>query len=208
MLTALLLPIAPEIAGVQYRPQPAIHQRALAGDRPWPLREVGTGGVAMVSFIREAYGYPLFTVLQSTTFVPEAPFVKLMQQVKAGFGRTLSRLPVVFGVSRQTLYNWLEGETPKPAHHERLRQLAEAAAVFQEFGIKPTTPMLERTLAQGKNFLQLLAEGTNGKDAAKKLVRVVQRGNESRSKLDALLGGRKATLTSSDLGAPALDENV
>lgn len=201
-------PATADAAGVHCCPRSAIHARAVATGRPWPLREVGTGGVAVGLFIRDAFGYQPVTVLEPTPVVPEAPYAGLMRQVKAGFGRTMSRLPEVFGVSRQTLYNWLEGETPRPAYHERLRQLAEAALVLRELGIKPTTPMLDRTVAQGKTFLQLLADGADGRETATKLVRIVQRGNASQAKLDELLGGRRAKLSGSDIGAPSLDETA
>jgi transcriptional regulator with XRE-family HTH domain len=131
-----------------------------------------------------------------------------MQQVKVGFGRTMSRLPEVFGVSRQTLYNWLEGETPKLAHQERLRQLAEAAKVFAGLGIKPTPAMLDRTVAQGMSFIELMAAGSDGQETAKKLIRIVERGNDSRAKLDALLEGRRARLSAPDIGSPAFDEDA
>jgi len=197
-----------DITTIYGRPQVAIYGQPFDGDCPWPMREVGTGGAAFESFIRDVRGYQRITVLQSPAPVAESPYAMLMQQVKAGFGRTMSRLPEVFGVSRQTLYNWLDGETPRLAYQERLRQLAEAAVIFQELGIKPTTPMLDRTISQGKNFLQLLADGADGKETAKKLVRILQRGNESQSKLDGLLGDRKAKLLPSDIGAPSFDETA
>ncbi len=207
MLSLAFLPIPLE-STLLYRPQPAIHSRAPAGDRPWPLREAGTGGAAGAQFMLEAYGYQPVKVLKAPVMADEAPFARLMEQVKAGFGRTLSRLPAVFGVSRQTLYNWLDGDTPKEAYQERLRQLADAAAVFQGMGMKPTTAMLDRTISQGLSFLELLAEGADGKETAKKLVRVVQRGGEARSKLDTMLAGRKSSLTPADIGAPALDDTM
>ena len=52
------------------------------------------------------------------------------------------------------------------------------------------------------------AEGADGQETAKRLIRVVQRGDDSRSKLDTLLAGRKAKLSASDIGAPALDEDA
>ncbi|MFY8084063.1 MAG: hypothetical protein ACOVN7_10075 [Rubrivivax sp.] len=164
--------------------------------------------MASAQFVREAFGYQPYEVLEQPQVVEDAPYAKLMVQVKSGFGRTMSRLPEVFGVSRQTLYNWLEGETPKAVHQERLRQLAEAANVFADLGVKPTTPMLDRAVAQGKSFLQLMASGANGQEAAKKLIRIVQRGADSRAQLDALLEGRKAKLSASGIGAPALDEDA
>lgn len=208
MIGLFPVPASADFAAVHYRPLPAIVSRVQVLERPLPFLEVGTGGLPIESFVRLGIGYQLFVVLEQAPQAQETPYATLMEQVKAGFGRTMSRLPEVFGVSRQTLYNWLDGETPKAAHQERLRQLAKAAQVFADLGIKPTTSMLDRTLAQGKTFLQLLASGADGKDTAKKLVRVVQRGNDSRAKLDQLLAGRKAKLSTSDIGAPALNDDA
>lgn len=206
MIGFLPVPVSADFAAVHYRPQPAVVSRVQVLELP--LSEVGTGGLPLESFVRLGMGYQPFAVLERAQHVEQAPYAKLMEQVKFGFGRTMSRLTEVFGVSRQTLYNWLDGETPKAAHQERLRQLAEAAQVLADLGIKPTTSMLDRTVAQGKTFLQLLASGADGRETAKKLVRVVQRGNDSRVKLDSLLSGRKAKLSPSDFGAPTLDEGV
>ena len=152
MSAVLSVPPTADFAPVRYRPTQAIANRTHAVDRPFPYLVTGTGGLAGERFIRHGMGYRPFEVLESIQPIVDAPYVKLMEQVRAGFGRTLSRLPEVFGVSRQTLYNWLDGETPKPAHQERLRQLAQAAQVFIDLGIKPTVPMLDRTVAQGKTF--------------------------------------------------------
>jgi hypothetical protein len=154
-------------------------------------------------------GYQAVLLVVAPVQAPEpAPYAELMQMVKTGFGRTMTRLPEVFGVSRQTLYNWLNGETPKAEHQEKLRQLAAAARIFSALGLKPTSLTLDRKITQGKSLLQLLSEGADGRDTAKKLVRVVQRGNKARAKLDDLLGGRKARLDVSDMGTPSLDEDA
>lgn len=208
MIGLLPVPASVDFAAVHYRPAPAIYSRAQILERPLPFQVVGTGGLASVQFIREAFGYQPFEVLEQHAVIEEAPYAQLMRQVKSGFGRTMSRLPEVFGVSRQTLYNWLEGETPKVVHQERLRQLAEAAKVFADLGIKPTTSMLDRTVLQGKTFLQMMASGAEGQETARKLIRIVQRSNDSRAKLDALLAGRRARLSSDDIGAVALDEDA
>lgn len=208
MIASLFLaPATADLAAIHYT-QPAIICRAQVSDQPLPLLTVGTGGLAGELFILQGIGYQPYQVVEHTQVVEDAPYAKLMEQVKAGFGRTMSRLPVVFGVSRQTLYNWLNGETPKPAHQERIQHLADAAKVFAEMGFTPTTSMLDRTIVQGKTFLQLMASGADGKETAKKLIRNFERGSSSRDKLDKLLAGRKAPLTSSDLGVPALDESA
>jgi hypothetical protein len=120
----------------------------------------------------------------------------------------MTRLPEVFGVSRQALHNWLDGETPKPAHQDKIRQFAEAARVFSALGFKPNSLALDHTISQGKSLLELLRDGGNGRDAARKLVRITRRGIDSRAKLDELLGGRIARPEVSDMGAPSLNENT
>lgn len=201
-------PILTDFRPALYYPQPAVTRRADLMDSPWPIQEVGTGGIALGDFILNSCGYQPFTIIESSTVEQQAPHAKLMQQVKAGFGRTMSRLPEVFGVSRQTLYNWLEGETPKEKYRGRLFQLSQAAGVFAELGVIPNAIMLDRTVAEGKTFLQLMAAGADGKETAKKLIRIVQRGRETQAKLDALLAGRKAKLDASDIWSRSLDENA
>lgn len=177
-----------------------------AGDEPvhtmrrLPAQQVGTGGVASLAFVRQPYGYACFCIIDTTPPEPEAPFSRDMAQVKAGFGRTMSCLPGIFGVSRQTLYNWLNGEIPKVQHQKPLHQLARAATIFIELGFKATPAVLGRPIESGQSFIQLIAGGADGRDAAKKLVHVVQRGRDSRAKLDALLAGKKEKLDSSDFG--------
>lgn len=170
---------------------------------------VGTGGLETVMLLVSHLGYQTPTVrLGDLVAEPAAPFAELMQGVKKGFGRTVSRLPEVFGVSRQTLYNWLRGETPKPAHHDKLRELAAAARIFVEAGFKPTSVTLDKTIACGKSLLELLSEGASGAEMAQRLVSLARRGVDERLRLDALLGARKTpTLEPSDMGSPSLAED-
>ena len=172
--------------------------------RDWPFADIGragTGGVETVRFFVDRAGYPLFNVRRDAEPASPAPFVPLMQQVRDGFGRTMSSLPEVFGVSRQSLYNWLSGEVPSEPHHAKLQQLAAAAQVFLSLGFKPTAAGLGRTLSDGNSFLELIHHGHDGRDAARKLIRLTERGACSRRKLDELLAGRKAGLTAEDFGA-------
>lgn len=196
---------------VGYSVPPAIHWRAPVGAKP-PLAEIGTGGMASDTFYLNVIGYAPFLIVETTLASANSTaaglYAELMGQVKEGFGRTMSRLPEVFGVSRQTLYNWLDGDTPKPAHQNRLAELAEAARVFSEAGIRPTSLMLDRSLTNGKSLLQLLKDGADGREAALALVRVLKRGEESRTKLETMLGGRKGSLQASDMGAPSLSEDA
>lgn len=169
----------------------------------------GTGGFASADFYAKKRGYGnLYVEVVRQPAPALEPYAELMSSVRDGFGRTMSRLPEVFDVSRQTLYNWLKGETPKPEHQTRIRELAAAAAVFAQLGFKPTSNALDRSLLEGKSFLELLHDGGNGRELAQKLVRVERRGEDARAKLDELLEGRTARPTRDDLGASALNEDA
>jgi hypothetical protein len=208
------IPVADNISYVHYRAAAAIYQGVpVAEGRPLPyFGAAGTGGIESPDFIAKRQGYRLFAIIKADCVDSEeiyAPYARLMEEVQIGFGRTLSHLPAVFGVSRQTLYNWLAGETPKEQHREKLVQLAEAARLFTESGFKPTALMLERTISGGKSFVELLSEGANGREIAQKLIRIVQRGMAARDKLDILLGDRKASLLEiSDLGRQSFPDGA
>ena len=209
MLSALVMPSsAMDVSGSHYRAPPAIQNTVRVETRPWPVRNPGTGGLPLIELVRSDIGYSMVPVVVAVPHAVDMPFADLMQVVQSGFGRTMSSLPGVFGVSRQTLYNWLKGETPKVVYQERIRQLANAASLFQDLGFAPTTQALSRVLLNGKSFLLLVAEGADGKNAAKQLVSLVRRGDDSRARLNALVGGRRAELSAHDIGTPALDEKV
>ena len=186
-------------AYLAYRPAVAVYRRAIAADRPFPeIGATGTGGMARAVYFLTKQGYSTFEVVLPLENKDHQAFAQLMQVIKQGFDRTFSHLPSVFGVSRQTLYNWAAGETPKEAHQAKLTQLAAAAEVFLADGFKPTGTSLNRTIRGGKNFLELIALGTDGAVAAHQLIRIQQRGTVSKAQLNAVLGDRKAKLIEAD----------
>lgn len=202
-------------AHAYYKPIPAIYRQATTVAEGGPLPcfgGSGTGGVEDWKFANSRQGYSPYVILKLELQAAQdtyAPYIDLMKEVKTGFGRTMSHLPAVFGVSRQTLYNWLNGETPKEQHQGKLVQLAAAARVFTEAGFKPAALSLERTVAQGKSFVELIGQGADGKEMAERLVRIEKRGAAAREKLDALLGDRTPSRPDvADMGRPALNENV
>lgn len=197
---------------VYHRSVPAIYRQVPYVDGG-PLPDFGgsgTGGVEGSHFVLSRQGYSPYIVLKIGNAAPPdtyAPYTDLMKEVKAGFGRTMSHLPVVFGVSRQTLYNWLSGETPKQQHQAKIVQLAAAAHIFIEAGFKPSAQSLDRIVAQGKSFIGLIGQGADGRETAERLVRIEKRGAIARAKLDSLLGDRAPLRPGvPDMGRPAFNE--
>ena len=189
---------------------------SVAVGRPLPyFGGSGTGGTEDVRFILLRQRYSPFTVVNVENPKPveaashHAPFADLMKNIQSAFGRTMSQLPAVFGVSRQTLYNWLDGELPRDKHKDKIIQLAAAANVFAASGFKPTSLALERTVMQGKSFIALIGEGADGKEMAERLVQIEKRAADSRSKLNALIGEKTVERPHfSAVGRPSLNENI
>lgn len=174
----------------------AIHARAYVQEphdparSPYVLIYDGTGACTTLEFFQTRYTYPLFaTEAAKSDCAPDAPptYADLMNEVRDGFGRTLSRLTSVFGVSRRTLYNWIEGETPKETHRPKLTQLAAAAREFQAAGFTPTADVLDWALMRDKSFLELLEDGEQGAPLAKKLMRVVEHERTAKARLEQSL---------------------
>lgn len=197
-----------------YRPVPAITSQAtVAEGGPLPcFGASGTGGIEGVHFVMTRNGYSPFVIRKIETPSQQdtdSYFKDLMREVQTGFGRTMNHLPGVFGVSRQTLYNWINGETPKEQHQAKIVQLATAARAFAAAGYKPTARSLDRTIAQGKTFLELMGEGADGHQTAQRLIRIDRRGAVAREKLDVLLGDRLSSpFELADMGSPGLNEDV
>jgi hypothetical protein len=170
----------------------------------------GTGGNPDWYFWERRFGYGAIAVGKSARparAVSEAQ--QSMQTVREGFGRTMTCLPEVFGVSRQTLYNWLGGQkTPSPEYEDKIRHLAAASKRFMELGFKPTASHLKRSLAQGKSFLELVAAGGDGAMTADKLVKLVQRGQDSSARLEELLAGRRPSGRLTDALPPVMDDDA
>lgn len=175
----------------------------------------GTGGISDANFIARRPGHDLNwwgassknAPIKRIVLVAEKPScARLMKVIKDGFGRTFSHLPAIFGVSRQTLYNWLRGESPKEIQLAKLEQLASAAKVFSEQGFKVTAQALNRSLDRNLSFIELLAKGADGKSMAEKLIRLETTGQRKRQQLFELLGNAEIRDDEPDLIRNSFDE--
>ncbi len=155
------------------------------------IADVGTGGVRTGAYYEQKNGYN-FLLVKKRSDLPNSnnDVVQQITFIQQTFGRSMSRLTEVFGVSRQSLYNWKAGEQPKEKHLLKINQLVEAAKVFSENNFALSTQMLERKTSNGKSFIEHLREDGSGIDAAKSLIKSVVLTQKSKDKLAQLLGGR------------------
>jgi hypothetical protein len=178
---------------------------------------MGTGGYQDPSFhVQRRGGYSqLSLIIDDSKPFSDAlslnllSYAELMQDIQRGFGRTMSHLTKIFGVSRQTLYNWLDGEQPKTQHQNKIIQLAVAARVFSDVGFKPSAASFDRVIYQGKSFADLFISNGDGRDVAERLIRLEQKSRETKLKLTEMLGERSKTKESTlKVGRKSFDEDM
>lgn len=126
-----------------------------------------------------------------------------LERVRAVLSPAVTELANLFSVSRQTVYNWLNGDQLRPDHITKLQDIAHAADIVAEAGIPVTGALLKRKVIEGKNLFEVARDGGSARDAAQLLVQIVRREAGQREMMAARFAGRKSTLRSADSDFPA-----
>ena len=83
-----------------------------------------------------------------------------LENIRRVFKPAVSDLAVVFGVSRQAVYKWIDDSaTPEPANFKRIVELSHTADAFRDAGITRASNLLKMKAFQGESLLDLLADG-------------------------------------------------
>jgi len=130
-------------------------------------------------------------------------FAENLERVREVFSPGMSNLAEIFGVSRQTIYNWLNGEQPRPDHITKLQDLANAADTIAEAKIPRTAALLKRPVSKGRSLFQVARNGGSMQAVAQQLIQLVQHELKQREQMAARLVGRKASLRSVESDFPA-----
>jgi transcriptional regulator with XRE-family HTH domain len=84
----------------------------------------------------------------------------LLANIRQVLNPAIADLAAVFGVSRQVLYQWLNGEaTPGAEKVERLLALSRAADAFRDAGMTRASALLTMKALEGRSLLDLAATG-------------------------------------------------
>ncbi len=162
------------------------------------LRKLQTNGLIVSNPIK-------ICTVQST---PVRTFVENLERIRLVFAPAVSDLAKSFNVSRQTIYNWLNGEQPTIEHTAKLKDLALAADIFSESGIKVSGILLKRKITDGKNMFEVVQSGGSAADAAQLLIQIIKRESEQKERLAARYAGRTAPLSSADSDLMAANDVV
>lgn len=112
-------------------------------------------------------------------------------RLKRVFGLSISKQAQIFGVSRQAIYNWRNGEEPTGKNLEALMDLNNAAELFETEGVQVTGLLMKRPFSQGKSLLDLMEAQTPIYQPAQKLVNQIKREAEEKSRLTQRFGNRQ-----------------
>ena len=120
----------------------------------------------------------------------------------------VSDLATTFGVSRQSVYNWLNGEPVADENAAKLQDLAQAADVLAHGGVNTNVALLKRKFANGRTLMQVAQAGESARDAAQMLVQLHKREAAQRERMSARFANRAKTPASADFDLPASNDDV
>lgn len=172
------------------------------------LTVVGTGGELSREHLQ-----------RSTQHIQQwAPSVKVTEvEVVRSPGENLSRirevlkpaisdLAATFGVSRQSVYNWLNGDPVAVENANRLQDLAQAADVLAHEGVLGNAALLKRKFANGRTLMQVAQAGESARDAALVLIQIHKRETAQRERINTRFANRAKTPASSDFDLPIAND--
>ena len=120
----------------------------------------------------------------------------------------ISDLATTFGVSRQSIYNWLNGEPVAQENAAKLRDLAHAADVLAHAGAAVDAALLKRKFSKGRTLLQMALAGESVRDAALLLVQIHKRETSQRERMNARFANRVKTSATADFDLPASNDRA
>jgi len=113
-----------------------------------------TGGTAVVPQM----GYTSPNIRVTNAREGRAVHVAQLENVRTGLGISATMLCKAFGVSRQTYYNWLNGDRPSPDNQAMLGGLSAATDVLRDIPLAKSL-LLAQPIERGLNFWHLIAAG-------------------------------------------------
>lgn len=113
-----------------------------------------------------------------------------LHQIRGVLKPAVSDLAISLGVSRQSIYNWLNGEVVAEENVAKLRDLALAADMLVEQGFAGDSSILRRKFSHDRTLLQLVRDGESATSAMQALIQVLQREAQKKAEIKAMLANR------------------
>ena len=162
---------------------------------------VGTGGELNADRLSQLCGTgSLASFARAITARGEqpAPAVQI-QAIKDALRLSVAELGDLFGVTRQSIYNWQNGNAIDPSHAERLRNIAGAVEQHFELLAAQTGHIARRAIQGRDTLLQVLKSGGDPQEAFARLADILTREAAQRDRLAKRLQARTGSRGAADI---------
>jgi transcriptional regulator with XRE-family HTH domain len=175
------------------------------------LSSIGTGGELSVEHLQRST-HQMQHMVPSVDVANVAPPVRSpaedLVRIREVLKPAVSDLATTFGVSRQSVYNWLNGDSVAEENAAKLQDLAQAADVLAHEGIAVNAALLKRRFANGRTLLQVAQASESARDAALQLVHIHKREMTQRERMATRFANRGKTAPSADFDLPSASDDA
>lgn len=174
------------------------------------LSVIGTGGHLSPQHLQRGVQHALYATpgVEVAVIDDVRTPVEDLARIREVLRPAVSDLAATLGVSRQSVYNWLNGEQVADENAARLRDLAQAADVLAREGVDVNAALLKRKFANGRTLMQVAQAGESARDAALVLVQIHKREAVQRERMNARLSNRARTPATADFDLPPSNEQA
>jgi transcriptional regulator with XRE-family HTH domain len=171
------------------------------------LTSIGTGGELSLEHLQRSARQAQHMVSAVEVEQVRTPSENL-SRIREVLNPAVSDLATTFGVSRQSIYNWLNGEPVADENATKLQDLAQAADVLAHKGVEINAALLKRKFANGRTLMQVAQAGESARNAALMLVQIHQREALQRERMNARFANRAKTAASADFDLAASNDQA
>ncbi|MFN7121716.1 MAG: hypothetical protein ACK4NM_06730 [Hydrogenophaga sp.] len=171
------------------------------------LTSIGTGGELSLERLQRSAHQAQHMVAEIAEVEQARTPSENLLRIREVLNPAVSDLATTFGVSRQSVYNWLNGDPVADENAAKLQDLAQAADVLAREGVNIDAALLKRRFANGRSLMQVAQAGESARDAALMLVQVRKREAAQRERMNFRFANRAKTPASADFDLPASSDH-
>jgi DNA-binding transcriptional regulator YiaG len=151
---------------------------------PLLVLTAGTGGVMTAHNTAEALSRYHYPRIQVEPFVAKkidarSP-AELVANIREIFAINMSDLAAILGVTRPTVYAWLEGQEPKPEAVIHIQRLSRAADEVKQANIPRIEKLMHRPILDGLSLVDLLKADEDPLEAIAMLKAIAEKEAQTR----------------------------
>ena len=174
------------------------------------LTALGTGGELSLERLQRSarQGPQMVSVVEVAEVEQVRTPSEDLSRIREVLNPAVSDLAMTLGVSRQSVYNWLNGEPVADENAAKLQDLAQASDVLAHEGVSINTALLKRKFANGRTLMQVAQAGESARDAALMLIQIHKREAAQRERMNARFANRAKTPASADFDLPTSNDHA